>query len=80
MPGKRSIRGHKEKVSRSLLDTPSAVWRQLLTGEHALFSALVLGQHCWPDDSKEMSSAPEVVLRVWVSLIFTSFSFHEENF
>lgn len=74
MPGKRSIRGHRKKVSRSLLDTPSAVWRQLLTGEHALFSAWVL------DDSKEMSSAPEVVLRVWVSLIFTSFSFHKENF
>lgn len=29
VPGKRSIRGHREKVSKRPLDTPPAMWRQL---------------------------------------------------
>lgn len=40
-------------------------------------------QHQGPalsDGSKDMSSAPEVVLWVWVSLILFSFSFHWEDF
>lgn len=78
--GERCIRGHREKVSKSPRTHLPLCGGSFLTGEHALFSAWVLGQHCQTDDNKEMFSAPEVVPRAWVSLTFTPFTSHKENF